>query len=250
MRTCSLAAAAILVCAAPLGAQSVAGTVVDRASRRPVPAAVITVLSHAGRRVGQASTDSAGRFTLPLNGGGGYKLHAQRIGYWPVTSVAFDVGVREALDVDLQMSTSAVALDALTITSRAEPPRVRHLESAGFYERERNGPGLFMRREDVARNGGTLMSDVLGRLPGARKGTLQGRPVISLARGSGGRMCAPAIFMDGLPVIRADVIDDVVHVAAVEAVEVYRGPSQTPARFAGVETGCGVVVIWTQRRVN
>jgi hypothetical protein len=45
------------------------------------------------------------------------------------------------------------------------------------------------------------------------------------------------------------VIDDIVHVGAIEAMEVYRGPSQTPPRFAGGEMGCGVVVIWTQRRV-
>jgi hypothetical protein len=44
-------------------------------------------------------------------------------------------------------------------------------------------------------------------------------------------------------------IDEIIAVSAVEAVEVYRGPSQTPARFAGPEVGCGVIVIWTQQQV-
>lgn len=247
--TCRLLAFAVLASAAPLHAQSVQGHVLDPATQRPVPTVVVTAMTRTGDVVGRTRTDSAGRFVLPLGRSGEYRLNAKRIGYREVTSPGFDVSAYEALEVDLHLSATAVELEPLTIRSRAEPPRLRHLQEAGFYERERSYPGLFMRREDVQRTRGNRMSDVLATLPGSRRAVIGGRSAVSIGRSGGmGRACPPAVYVDGLPVFRAEIIDDVIHVGAVEAIEVYRGPSQTPARFAGDEIGCGVVVIWTQRK--
>lgn len=248
--SCSLVATAILIAAVPLASQSVEGRVVDPATRSPVPLVNVTVLTHAGRAAGQTQTDSLGRFTLVLDGPGEYRLRAQRIGYREVTAPGFGVSAGEVLEVDLRMSATTVELEPLTIMRRAEPVRLPHLSAAGFYDRERNSPGIFMRREDVQRTRWGRMSDVLATIPGARRATVGGRSAVSISRsGWIGRACPPAVFVDGLPVVRAEFIDDIIHVGAVEAVEVYRGPSQTPARFAGGEIGCGVVVIWSQRRV-
>lgn len=238
-----------VLAAAPLRAQSVEGHVVDPGTQLPIATAVVTVLTHSGQVAGSAQTDSAGRFSVALRRPGEYRIHAKRLGYREVTSPGFDVAAREALVVDLHMSASAVELEPLTIRSRAEPPRLAHLQAVGFYDRERHSPGIFMRREDVQRTRGGRMTDVLAAIPGSRRAMIQGRSAVSIGRSGGmGRACPPAVFVDGLPVIRAEIIDDIIHVGAVEAVEVYRGPSQTPARFAGGEIGCGVVVIWTQRR--
>jgi hypothetical protein len=107
-----------------------------------------------------------------------------------------------------------------------------------------------MRREEVIRKGGNRMSELLTRVPGVRRVVAQGKAGVTLGRqGPGGRSCSPAVFLDGQPVARPEGIDDIISVSAVEAVEVYRGPSQTPARFAGPEIGCGVIVIWTQQQV-
>lgn len=235
---------------ASLHAQSVSGRVVDRATDRPIPATSIVAVTGAGRVIGEVLADSAGRFTVALRGAGTYRLRAERIGYHPVTSPEFDVSSAEVLAVDLRLSAGAVALDPLTITSRAEPPHVPGLERAGFYQRERTSPGVFMRREEVLRKGGTRMSELLTRVPGVRRVVAQGRAGVTLGRqGPGGRSCSPAVFLDGQPVARPEGIDDIIAISAVEAVEVYRGPSQTPARFAGPEIGCGVIVIWTQQQV-
>lgn len=246
-RTCWLSAV-LLTAAVSLDAQTVRGRVVDGATMLPIPLASVTALSSAGRPLDRTAADSAGYFAVELRGAGAYRLRAERVGYRVVTSPDFDLGAGEALEVELHMSVMSVNLDPLVITSRAEPPRLANLDRAGFYLRERNAPGLFMRREDIARTRGARLSDVLGSLPGARRATIQGRAGISLGRSGGtGRACPPAVFLDGMQVIRAEGIDDIVHVAAVEAMEVYRGPSQTPPQFAGGETGCGVVVIWTRR---
>lgn len=242
--------AAALAAPSPLRAQSVEGRVIDPATERPIADATVAVLTESGRVIAQTVGDTAGKFVVALRGPGEYRLRAERLGYRRVTSQSFKVGPREALTVDLHLSAGAVELDPLVITSRPEPPRVISLERSGFYERERNSPGVFLRREDVSRSRGMRMSDVLASIPGVRRATVQGRSAITLGRsGMGARVCAPAVFIDGQPLTRPEAIDDIVHVAAIEALEVYRGPSQTPARFAGGESGCGVVVIWTQHKV-
>ncbi len=240
----------LLTVPAALHAQSVSGRVVDRATDRAIPSAAVAALAENGRLIGEVLADSAGRFTLDLRGAGRYRLRAERIGYRAVTSGEFDVSSAETIAVNLHLSAGAVELDPLTITSRAEAPHRPGLERAGFYQRERTSPGVFMRREEVIRKGGTRMSELLTRVPGVRRVVAGGRAGVTLGRqGPGGRSCSPAVFLDGQPVARPEGIDEIIAVSAVEAVEVYRGPSQTPARFAGPEVGCGVIVIWTQQQV-
>jgi hypothetical protein len=243
--------AACLSATVPLHAQTVSGKILDGATMLPIPAASVTALSSTGRRIDRAVADSAGFFALELRGAGGYRLFAERIGYRTVTSPDFDLRSREALEVELHMTVMTLNMEPLVIKSRAEPPRLAALIRAGFYLREQNAPGLFLRRDDIARTRGARLSEVLGTVPGARRATIQGRAGISLGRSGGtGRACPPSVFLDGMQVVRAEGIDDIVAVSAVEAIEVYRGPSQTPAQFAGGETGCGVVVIWTQRQAG
>lgn len=248
---CLLPVLAIVGVVSPVGAQSIRGRVMDRGSGNGIAAAVVHAVTASGRSVGEALADSAGEFTLALRGAGSYRLRAGRIGYPRVTSPAFDVAPVEELRVDLYLSMGAVELDPLTITSREEKPRLPALERAGFYNRERTSPGIFMRREQVERNRDTRLSDVLGSLPGARRVSVQGKTGIVFGRtGLGGRLCTPAVFVDGNPVTRPELIDDVVQLASVEAMEVYRGTSQTPPPFSRGETGCGVIVIWTRERVS
>jgi hypothetical protein len=220
----------------------------DRTTTRPIPEASVTVMTPAGRVVQRTLSDTAGSFTVELPRAGAYQIRAQRLGFQAVTSQGFEIGPREELRVDLAMSTGAVELEPLTITSRAQPARVPHLEQAGFYDRERLSPGTFMRLDDIRRGRNNRMSDVLSRLPGARMVTAGGRPMVTIGRSANARPCPPAVYVDGQPLQFAGVIDDLVHLEAVEAVEVYRGPSETPARFSSQEKGCGVVVVWTKRR--
>ena len=47
-------------------------------------------------------------------------------------------------------------------------------------------------------------------------------------------------------------IDDFVSLSDVEAIEVYRGPSELPGEFHGMHSGgnCGAVVVWTKRTAD
>lgn len=246
MRLTHLLVGAALLAAVPASAQRVDGRLIERSTARPVPEATVALLTPAGRIVANTRSDTAGAFTIAVPRAGAYHLRAQRLGFQTVTSGGFEVSPGEELQVDFTMSTGPVQLEPLTITSRAEPPRVAHLETAGFYSRERLSPGTFLRRDAIRKGRNMSMSDVLSRLPGARRGTVRGRSVITIGRSANGRACPPSVFIDGQPLMMTDFIDDLVHLESVEAVEVYRGPSETPARFNSMERGCGVVVVWTK----
>jgi hypothetical protein len=38
-----------------------------------------------------------------------------------------------------------------------------------------------------------------------------------------------------------------VHPANITAVEIYRGPAETPGEFLDSDAQCGVVLVWTRR---
>jgi outer membrane receptor for ferrienterochelin and colicin len=46
---------------------------------------------------------------------------------------------------------------------------------------------------------------------------------------------------------QANDINAVVSPDQVEAIEVYRGPSEIPAEYSGNDAMCGVILIWTKQ---
>src|SRR5688500_8095680 len=126
----------LLLAAAPLAAQSIGGRVVENSSELPVRGVLVELRNERGNRLTTALTDSSGNFRFAVPQAGVFRLLATRIGYQRALSQGFDVAPGEAVEVDLRISTSAVLMSPLTITSRPEPPRSRYLEMMGFYERE------------------------------------------------------------------------------------------------------------------
>ncbi len=47
----------------------------------------------------------------------------------------------------------------------------------------------------------------------------------------------------------ADALFDINSIApaSIEAIEYYAGASQTPLEYGGLESACGVIVIWTRK---
>lgn len=241
---CTLTAA--LLAAAPLPAQSVAGRVLDNGSDAPVLGVLVELRTERGGDSGSALTDSLGAFRLEVPGPGIFRLRATRIGYQRVESPGFEVGEAEQVEADLRISASAVLVEPLTITSRPEPPRSRYLETVGFYERERRSSGTFVRRDRVDRANVSRLSDFLSDLPGVRKVVVRGVSMITLNRQWA---CPPQVMLDGHPLVESIRIDDIISLRAIEALEIYRGPSETPAEYGYRERGCGMVVIWTRDRI-
>ena len=202
MRRVSAPLLALVLLSAPLAAQTVRGRVLDAATGQPVAGATVTASEAGGRRAGRATAGPDGAFTIELRRAGSHRLSAERIGYQAAASAPFDVQPRETVDVELRLSTSEVALEPLRVTARAEPPRIRRLQMAGFYDREREGHGAFVRREDIEKVPTERMTDVLRRVPGVNLlNTRYGKAVI-IMRAGGAFMgdCQPRVLLDGMEV--------------------------------------------------
>lgn len=82
-------------------------------------------------------------------------------------------------------------------------------------------------------------------------------------RGFSGRTCVPTLVLDGIilprggPLPRGDSLlgnqtrplrlDEVIHPAEIEALELYPSGAGAPPRFAGTDARCGVILIWRKR---
>jgi hypothetical protein len=160
-----------------------------------------------------------------------------------------------------------VPLEGITATARS-----RRLMTVGFYERQRQGSGIYVSPDDLARRPATPLSQILDELPSInlvryrpwdpQMGACRGREEMRLvSRGGTTQNCSgptvPTCFMevyvDGM-LVQPNVgrpsqdVDRVVSASEVAAIEVYRGISSVPSQFQTRTSHCGVVLIWTGER--
>jgi hypothetical protein len=207
-------------------------------------------------------TDDDGRARLEQIPPGMHMVAFRRIGYLPETFLLqFAPGAHLRDEVVLEPDPVAIAPVEVAAerTSRA-------LVSNGFNARRATSNGEFLDREAIDRvgHGRSTVSSVLRTVQGLRleiapfgRGFIvtSGRP----NPGIGERHCYAQIIVDNVPQqpVRiapgqvAVVIDGVVSLDEVEAIEWYRGPSQTPVQFNTTGTrnsgaACGTLVIWTR----
>jgi hypothetical protein len=246
--------------ALPLSAQVVHGRVLDAATGEGVAEAQVRAVSPEGHEVGRGRTGPGGVFQLALRAAGTVRIRAERTGYLATLTGELPVALREAVEVEVRMSASAVAMEPLRVTARVEPPHRRALELNGYYGRERQGIGEYLRREDIEKRASGSLAQVLSRVPGTSilyRGVHQyiyfprnGAPGLrSSMRGAPGNACLPRLFVDGTRVTydAQNDINSVVNPNQVEAVEIFRGPSEIPVQYNDNNSMCGVILIWTRQ---
>jgi hypothetical protein len=77
----------------------------------------------------------------------------------------------------------------------------------------------------------------------------RGREWVVNERSAGlGGMCGPSIYLDGARITMGSglTLNDVINPENIEAIEVYRGPSEVPPMYNDDRAACGVVLIWTR----
>ena len=265
--------------AAPLSAQVVRGKVLDAASGAPVPQAEVTATTVEGRGAGRTRAAADGSFTLDLRAAGTIRLRAERTGYRPTLTDTFPVDPREAVEVELRVSATAVAIEPLRVTARVAPPRRRSLEMNGVYDRARDGFGHRLFREDIEKQSNLNLAQVLARVPGTTRvqtgpfefiyfsrsmltGTIQPGPgggrrapgpatLVQPRSGGGdnpGRWCIPLLFIDGTRAAYGgrDDINSLVKPEQIEAVELYSSAANIPMQYNVSGSACGVILIWTR----
>lgn len=242
-----LAAAALL--GGPAGAQQaparLKGSVVDAATRRPLPA-VRVALATTGRFV---LSDSAGAFDMPGIPTGINRIIFSAEGF-PRVSVVLAFAPGEVMDQRFELDSSSAIPDTVSRLRTAQPVSPvevvaepsRGTRYADFERRMRTGRGQYVTREQIEAANYNRLSDALRVLRGVTVDC--GGTLGCVARMTRAPMrCFPDYVVDGQV---NNYFGPQVAIRDIEGVEVYTGAADVPGEFAGRNAGCGVIVIWTR----
>ena len=184
--------------------------------------------------IGDAVTDSAGRFVLADLPSGSQMLFVRRIGYGYSAS-AVELRNRDTTRVSLELQ-AVTLLDTIRISAN----RWVRAELDELEQRlDRASPNRVLTAE--ALRGIGSVSTAFYNFPSLHVQRRPGSVSIYMVRGA--RLCRPAVWLDGWPssVNELDVQrpDDLI------ALEVYP-LFEVPLRYQQGYTGCGVVLAWTR----
>ncbi len=255
-----LALALILAVFAPVqtSAQNFRGKVVDQADGHPLRSAAVFLIDSLGKETEKKPelTDSVGGFRLDAPDEGRYQIRVTLIGYNGGLSDTVRIGEHERIEVELQLSTQAIALAPIIVKAHKKLPE--HLEMVGFNQRRKNGFGTYVDRKMIRGIGVGTLLDVLRLAPGVivSPGGFNGRGEVMMAR-SAALHCRPTVYLDGTPVQQGGTggnrfgmpdprLEDLLDADDVAAVEIYRGESEPPIEYSGKQARCGVILIWSR----
>jgi hypothetical protein len=217
------------------------GTVVDAMTQRPIVGAriVSSLLPEPVR------TDSLGRFAVRNIPSGLHRFVVVADRFPRATfALAFAPGEEMERTLELDSTTTgeptpAVAIPEVRIEATAPPPPwLREFE-----RRRGTGRGQYVTRSEIEVRGANRLSDVAQAMRGVTLdcGGGGGACVIRMSRAP--LRCYPEYWVDGQPMNAMWAAN--IPIRDIEAMEVYVGPTDTPAEFAGRTAGCGTIVIWT-----
>jgi Carboxypeptidase regulatory-like domain/TonB-dependent Receptor Plug Domain len=244
--------------------QLLRGRVVEAATSVAVKGATIRVLGLDSLPVAIGVADDSGQFTIEIPRGGAYRLEFSRIGYALRLSKPMQLDTGQAYEVNnVQLAPRAVAIAPLPVRGEA---RVPALERNGFYTRKQAGLGHFIDRARIEKRAPVATTDMFSEVRGVRLSPKTGGGSnVFLRAGAAnnirtGGWCSPLVFVDGVPMsfdaglpapanrgIRESTPPydfDLMHPQDIEAIEIYRTPSEVPSRYSGAGSSCGVILIW------
>ncbi|MBX3147041.1 MAG: SusC/RagA family TonB-linked outer membrane protein [Gemmatimonadales bacterium] len=228
---------------------SIAGTVVDALTRRPIGAAQVSVV---GTNLA-TTTNSNGNYTLTGVAAGTVTLRILGIGYAEV-SREISVTAGQRVTVDIQMQARAMELSPLVVTATGEQRRIEvgnaiaYVNAAEVVERQSISNMTDML---TARAAGVLVTPPIQtggggriRIRGNSSMSLTNNPIFVIdgvrVEGTTG---SSSIGVGGTTVSRMNDFNP----EEIESIEVVRGPSA--ATLYGTDAANGVIVIRTKRGV-
>lgn len=224
---------------AEAGADSTAnltGQVVSAMTGGPLDNARV-VLKKSGRG---AITDSAGQFTIRGAPAGSDTVQVSLIGF-AEEQVPLTLKADHTTDVTFLLSETVLKVEDITV----EVERERIGKLSGFEKRRKMGHGYFITPEEIEQRNPQHPSDLLRTVPGVSVGAYRfGRADIRVTRGAVGTGCDVTYWVDG--VAYANYHLDDLNRDDLLAMEIYRGPSETPPQFLFRNEGCGTIVVWTR----
>lgn len=215
---------------------AVEGLVTGGAEDTPIRDARVAITSADGADTFEARSDSAGVFRFDPAPQGVYTLRASASGFQSLEiQLALEGMPPVRLEVQLASEDDPEAISTAQLLGRPDP-----LQVAGFYDRRARESGSFLLAADIRQRGVGTPSELVLSLPGFRPSPANVNVVV------GRRGCSPTLFVDGLDVGDLRQINFMVNLWGIAALEAYPG-SSPPAIFAGLNSQCGAVAIWTPR---
>jgi hypothetical protein len=199
-------------------------------------------------------TNDSGEFIFNAPPTGRVRLLVKRLGF-KQQEKGFKLGEGESKQVDFELEGIPELLDSVIVLEQGGNGKM-----AEFWARRAMGNGAFITRAEIQKRNPYRMSDMLRMLSGVRvstNGSDAERPVISMGRTPMGVRtyknvqslageCKVSYYLDGNWVSPGTFHPDDLTPGTIEAMEVYRGPAEIPAKFRQRETACGMIVIWTR----
>jgi hypothetical protein len=221
----------------PLGSAILTGTV-TATNGQPLEGAQILLL---GTQLG-GRTDHNGNFRLGGLPGGTQSIEIRQIGYAP-QRYAVDLAPNKESKVTAVLEERAVVLEAVEVAGK------KGSGIPGFDQRKKHGFGTFITRDDIEKRGSIRTTDLFRTIPGVQVLWNGSGYTVQMSRASTG-YCPVQYYIDGAPFLSTggDDMDQIVQPQDIQAIEVYKGPTETPAEFQGSGgASCGTIVIWTRR---
>ena len=226
------------------GQAAISGIVRDDSTSQPIPG-VELIIQALDRR---AVTDSLGGFRFTGLATGIHYILVRKIGYRPVQLRAILVS-DDTLEATVELNAAAVELAPIEVTVSAIPPGMEAYE-----ERRKNENGYFIGSRTLRQSEHRQLADIFRSVRGVSLRYARGNKTILVNNRD---RCPMQIYMDGIKIYEprsgagraVEPLDiNLFTVAQLEAIEVYRGPAETPPQLAGTGGGCGTVVLWSRRR--
>jgi hypothetical protein len=233
------------------------GTVRDSAGA-PISGAVLSVT---GTSRHQATTDRRGAYSVTGIKAGTITVSVRRLGYAPYEGALTVYDGENRLDAVLIAQPQS--LDTMATREQQlwrEYPALREFE-----ENRKLGLGQFVTRAELAKMQGGFVSQVFNQMRGlvvvrgARTATWLASKYMpnvgvctTLEDGGEGitppgancNYCFPEVYLDNARISANLYAPNIARFSPdqLQAIEVYQGPAEAPAKYSSTKTGCGIVV--------
>lgn len=195
----------------------------------------------------EARTDSAGRYRISAEPET-YSVLFRQLGYGPLTRRArLTRGGTTVVDAVLAVG-DVPQLD--TVEARAQRPR--GFGRQGFQDRRTLGLGKFIDSTILRKSEARRLSEML-REYGVRMVSrdMHNRKYFAVHPTKG---CYMTVYLDGVALYRSGARGEIppdfayeLSIRSFEAIEIYRSLAELPMEFAGRDSECGVIALWTRR---